>query len=84
MTIQDDAAAIAGDLAELRRRIHQDPEIGLEPGLPVPKIEFAEVETAEKEKKKIKKGVLTAIKPTTLAWRPTASFGLAELDASLP
>jgi hypothetical protein len=24
------------------------------------------------------------LKPTTLAWRPTASFGLAELDASLP
>jgi amidohydrolase len=30
MTIQDDAAAIGGDLAELRRRIHQDPEIGLD------------------------------------------------------
>src|ERR1700730_14575833 len=30
MTVQDDAAAIAGDLAELRRRIHQDPEIGLD------------------------------------------------------
>src|ERR1700727_1211620 len=29
MTVQDDAPAIAGDLAELRRRIHQDPEIGL-------------------------------------------------------
>src|ERR1700733_6323573 len=30
MTVQDDAAAMAGDLAELRRRIHQDPEIGLD------------------------------------------------------
>ena len=30
MTVQDDAAAIAGDLAELRREIHQDPEIGLD------------------------------------------------------
>src|ERR1700733_1592828 len=30
MTVQDDAAALAGDLAELRRRIHQDPEIGLD------------------------------------------------------
>ncbi len=30
MAVQDDAAAIAGDLAELRRRIHQDPEIGLD------------------------------------------------------
>ncbi|MGO9219898.1 MAG: M20 metallopeptidase family protein [Streptosporangiaceae bacterium] len=30
MAVQDDAAAIAGDLAELRRRIHRDPEIGLE------------------------------------------------------
>jgi hippurate hydrolase len=30
MTVQDDAAAIAGDLADLRRRIHQDPEIGLD------------------------------------------------------
>ena len=30
MTIQDDAAAIAGDLVDLRRRIHQDPEIGLD------------------------------------------------------
>ena len=30
MAVQDDAAAIGGDLAELRRRIHQDPEIGLD------------------------------------------------------
>ena len=30
MTVQDDAAAIGGDLAGLRRRIHQDPEIGLD------------------------------------------------------
>src|ERR1700685_793981 len=30
MTVQDDAAAIAGDLADLRRQIHEDPEIGLE------------------------------------------------------
>ncbi len=30
MAVQDDAAAIAEDLAELRRRIHQDPEIGLD------------------------------------------------------
>jgi len=30
MTIQDDVAAIAGDLVDLRRRIHQDPEIGLD------------------------------------------------------
>ena len=30
MTVHDDAAAIGGDLAELRRRIHQDPEIGLD------------------------------------------------------
>jgi len=30
MSVQDDAAAIAGDLADLRRRIHQDPEIGLD------------------------------------------------------
>ncbi len=30
MAVQDDAAAIAGDLAGLRRRIHRDPEIGLD------------------------------------------------------
>jgi amidohydrolase len=30
MAVQDDAATISGDLAELRRRIHRDPEIGLE------------------------------------------------------
>ena len=30
MSIQDDAAAIGGELAGLRRQIHQDPEIGLE------------------------------------------------------
>ena len=30
MTVQDDGAVIAGDLAELRREIHQDPEIGLD------------------------------------------------------
>ncbi len=30
MSVQDDAAAIGGELAGLRRQIHQDPEIGLE------------------------------------------------------
>ena len=30
MTVQDDAAAIGGELAGLRRQIHQDPEIGLD------------------------------------------------------
>ena len=30
MSVHDDAAAIGPDLAELRRRIHQDPEIGLD------------------------------------------------------
>ncbi len=30
MSVRADAAAIGPDLAELRRRIHQDPEIGLD------------------------------------------------------
>ena len=30
MSVQDDAAAIGGELAGLRRQIHQDPEIGLD------------------------------------------------------
>ena len=30
MSLLDDAAAIAGELADLRRRIHREPEIGLD------------------------------------------------------